>query len=137
MIISLTAPFGTSISLDFRKQLGEPVELQAFHFVTPPIEFRLLRGDLPLQEWQTGNTDMYDLQHGPVVEGWSSRERRFINDLKHRYDVMTCGVLSKGLIMETRGLGLSFVLLVWPRDTTCRRMPGVSEGIVAEVIAQS
>ncbi|MBZ5505986.1 MAG: hypothetical protein LAO78_10910 [Acidobacteriia bacterium] len=53
MILSLTEPFGTSISLDFRKQLGEPVELQAFHFVTPPIEFRLLRGDLPLQEWQT------------------------------------------------------------------------------------
>jgi hypothetical protein len=44
MILSLTAPFGTSISLDFRKQLGEPVELQAFHFVRPPIEFRLLRG---------------------------------------------------------------------------------------------
>jgi hypothetical protein len=36
MIISLTAAFGTSISLDFRKQLGEPVEVQAFHFVTPP-----------------------------------------------------------------------------------------------------
>jgi hypothetical protein len=43
--------------------LGEQVELQAFHFVTPPIESRLLRGDLPLQEWQAGNTEMYDLQH--------------------------------------------------------------------------
>ena len=137
MILSLTAPFGTSISLDFGKQLGEPVEVQAFHFVTPPIEFRLLHGDLPLQQWQTGNTEMYDLQHGPGVEEWSSRGHRFINDLKHRHDVMTCGVLSKGLIMETRGLGLSFVLLVWPRDTTCRRMPGVSEGMIAEVIARS
>lgn len=137
MIISLTAAFGTSISLDFRKQLGEQVELQAFHFVTPPIEFRLLRGDLPLQEWQAGNTEMYDLQHGPGVQEWSSRGHRFINDLNHRHDVMTCGVLSKGLIMETRGLGLSFILLVWPRDTTCRRMPGVPEGMIAEVIARS
>ena len=86
MIISLTAAFGTSISLDFRKQLGEQVELQAFHFVTPPIEFRLLRGDLPLQEWQAGNTEMYDLQHGPGVQEWSSRGHRFINDLNHRRD---------------------------------------------------
>jgi hypothetical protein len=39
MILSLTAPFGTSISLDFRRQLGEPVELQAFHFVTPRLSF--------------------------------------------------------------------------------------------------
>ena len=80
---------------------------------------------------------MYDLQHGPGVEEWSSRGHRFINDLKHRHDVMTCGVLSQGLIMETRGVGLSFVLLVWPRDTSCRRLPGVSEGMIAQVIARS
>lgn len=33
---------------------------------------------------------------------------------------MTCGVLAKELIMETRGLSLLVILLVWPREGTCR-----------------
>ena len=33
---------------------------------------------------------------------------------------MTCGVLSRGLLMETRGIGFNFVLLIWPREGTWR-----------------
>jgi hypothetical protein len=43
------------------------------------------------------------------------------NDLIQSRDIATCGVLSKGLVIETRGLGLTFVLLVWPRESTVRR----------------
>jgi hypothetical protein len=44
----------------------------------------------------------------------------FVNDLDHRHDVMTCGVLSQNLSMETRGLGFDFLLLVWLRESTWR-----------------
>jgi hypothetical protein len=121
MILSLTAPSGTAISRDLRKQLGDSVELQCFSFVTPPLDFRLMRGDVPLQTWQAGNTDMYDLQHCPGVNEWDRDDHCFANDLDHRQDVLTCGVLSKDLIMETRGLGFHFVLLIWPREGTVRR----------------
>ena len=107
MIIPLTAPFGSIISLDFRKQFGERVELECFHFVVPPIEFRLLRNNMPLQEWQQGNIAMYDLQHGPGSKQWCRDGHWFINDLDHRHDVATCGVLSQKLRLETRGLGPS------------------------------
>lgn len=120
MILTLTAPSGFSISLDFSSQLGESVELWCFQFVDPPIEFRLTRRGLPLQEWQPGNTEIYDLQHGPGVKQWGRDGHWFINDLNHREDVSTCGILSTGLVMETRGLGLKCVLLVWPREGTWR-----------------
>ncbi len=120
MIRSLSAPFGSSISLDFESEFGEKVELESFHFTTPPIEFRLVRNGVALQEWQAGNTEMYDLQHGPGVTEWSRDGHRMNNDLDHRHDVVTCGVLSKDLVMETRGLPLRFVLLVWLRESTCR-----------------
>ena len=120
MIRVLSAPFGSSISLDLRAELGERVELESFQFVTPPVEFRLTRNSVPLQEWQADNTEMYDLQHGPSVKEWSRDGHRIINDLDHRHDVSTCGVLSKYLVMETQGLALRFVLLVWLRESTCR-----------------
>lgn len=120
MIQFLSASFGSSISLDFSSELGERVELESFQFVTPPIEFRLIRHSNPLQDWQSGNTEMYDLQHGPTVKQWSRDGRWFRNDLVHRRDVATCGVLSKDLVMETRGLALNFVLLVWIRASTSR-----------------
>jgi hypothetical protein len=37
--------------------------------------------------------------------------------------VMTCGVLSQHLRMETRGLALMFVLMVWLRESTVRSRP--------------
>ena len=120
VILTVRDLFGSSASLDFTKQFGESVELQCFSFVTPPIEFRLVRGNTALQEWQAGNTETYDLQHGPGVEDWSRRGHLFVNDLHHRHDVMTCGVLSKNLVMETRGLAWEFVLHVWLRETTIR-----------------
>ena len=61
---------------------------------------------------------MYDLQHSPAVKQWARDDHWFTNDLNHRHDVMTCGVLSQGLVMETRGLGLTFVLVVWLREGT-------------------
>ena len=120
MILTLSAPSGSDISLDLSNQFGESVELCYFQFVEPPIEFRLTRQHLPLQEWQSGNTEMYDLQHGPGVKQWCRDGHWFISDLDHRNDVMTCGLLSKGLLMETRGIGLNFILLVWPREGTWR-----------------
>jgi len=120
VILTLSGASGSAISLDVSKRFGESVELECFHFVIPPLEFRLLRQTTPLQEWQSANIDMYDLQHGPGQKEWSRDGRRFINDFDHRHDVMTCGVLSKDLVMETRGLGLAFVLLVWLRESTCR-----------------
>lgn len=120
MILTLSAPSGSSLSLDFRAQLGESVELSCFHFVTPPIEFRLGRGDVPLQNWQPGNTEIYDLQHGPGIKQWCRNDHWFVNDLDHRRDVATCGVLSKNLVLETRGLGFNFILFVWPREGTWR-----------------
>ncbi len=129
MILTLSAPFGSAISLDFTKQFGESVELQGFQFVTPPIEFRLLRRGMPLQEWQTGNTDMYDLQHGPGVKQWARDNHWFVNDLHYRNDVVTCGVLSKDLVMETRGIAFTFVLLIWPRDGTWRSLGATPTGL--------
>lgn len=126
MILTIAAPFGSTISLDFSKQFGERVELECFHFVIPPIEFRLMRKDKPLQDWQTAATEMYDLQHGPSVAQWGRDDHWFINDLDHRHDVMTCGVLSRDLILQTRGLGLQFVLLIWLREGTWRVLPGES-----------
>ena len=120
MILTLSAPSGSDVRLDFSNELGESVELCCFEFVEPPIEFRLTRRGVPLQEWQPANTEMYDLQHGPGIKEWCRDGHWFINDLDHRNDVMRCGVLSKELVVETRVIGLNFVLLVWPREGTCR-----------------
>jgi hypothetical protein len=120
VILTFSGPFGFTLPLDLRNRFGESVELLCFHFITPPIEFRLLRRNVPLQDWQTGNTDMYDLQHGPSVTTWARDGHWFRNDRQHRNDVMTCGVLSNELCMETRGLALSFLLLVWLRESTVR-----------------
>jgi hypothetical protein len=120
MIRSFNAPFGSSVSLDCRGEFGELVELESFQFVTPPVEFRLTRSGVPLHEWQAGNTEMYDLQHCPGIKEWARDAHWFTNDLDHRHDVVTCGVLARDLVMETRGLALSFVLLVWLRESTCR-----------------
>ena len=120
MMLKLCGSFGCTISLDLRKQFGESIELDCFQFVIPPVEFRLVRDGRPLQEWQEGTSDMYDLQHGPGVRQWARDSHWFVNDLDHRHDVMTCGILSRGLFMETRGLGLDFLLLVWLRESTRR-----------------
>src|ERR1041385_1357698 len=122
MMLTLQGPFGSTISLDFRARFGEFIELQCFQFVVPPIECRFDRGDEPLQDWQQSNTDIYDLQHGPGVTEWARDGHSFINDIHHRHDVMTCGLLSRDLLMETHGLGVSFLLLVWLREST-RRNP--------------
>jgi hypothetical protein len=96
------------LSRDLREQFGKSVELECFHFVIPPVEFRLARDGNPLQEWQPQNTEMYDLQHGPGVKQWGRDDHWFVNDLAHRNDAMTCGVLSRNLVLETRGLGVNF-----------------------------
>jgi hypothetical protein len=38
-MLSLRAPFGSTISLDLRKQFGDRVELECFQFLIPPPEF--------------------------------------------------------------------------------------------------
>jgi hypothetical protein len=120
VILSLTGVFGGTIDLDLRGQFGEQVELQCFQFITPPIEFRLMRNDTPLHEWQRANTEMYDLQHPSSVADWARDGHSFVNDVHHRDDAVTCGVLSKDLKMETRGLALTFILMVWLRESTIR-----------------
>jgi hypothetical protein len=118
VIITIEALAGQKVDLDLRKKPGERVEIECFHFVIPPLEFRLTRDGLSLQEWQVGNTDMYDLQHGPGAKQWCRGDHWFTNDLDHRNDVATCGVLSKELAIETTGLGFHLTLLVWPREST-------------------
>ena len=75
----------------------------------------------------SGNTDMYDLQHGPGVRQWARDDHWFINDLVHRHDAMTCGLLSHNVLMETRGLGFDFLLLVWLREGTWRAATTLAE----------
>jgi hypothetical protein len=120
MILTIRGRCGSLLSLDLTATLGPAVELQCFQFVLPPAEFRLTRQGVALQEWQLANTGIYDLQHGPGVAKWCRDDRWFINDLNHRTDVATCGVLTKNLAMETRGLAFDFLLLVWPREGTFR-----------------
>ena len=127
MIITIDALAGQTISLDLSDKLGDRAEIECFHFVAPPIEFRLVRNSIPLQVWQTGNTEMYDLQHGPGVKEWCRDEHAFINDVRHRDDVATCGVLSRDLTLETTGLGFHITLLVWPRESTFHVKPAIAE----------
>ena len=129
MTLTMSGTSGSTISLDLTKQFGESVELQCFQFVTPPIEFRLLRQGVFLQEWQAGNAEMYDLQHGPCVKQWARDDHWFVNDLDHRNDVATCGVLSKDLVMETRGVAFTFLLLIWLRDGTWRSLDTKQSGL--------
>jgi hypothetical protein len=128
MMLTLRGPLGSSISLDCREQFGHSVELNCFQFLISPLEFRLVRNGKPLQDWQTANTDLYNLQHGPGVTQWTRDGHLFINDLDHRRDVMTCGLLSLDLTMETRGLALDFILLVWLREGTQRAAFKLSSG---------
>jgi hypothetical protein len=128
MMLTLRRPFGSTISLDCRERYGHCVGLNCFQFLIPPLEFRLVRNGKPLQDWQPANTDLYDLQHGPGVTQWTRDGHLFINDLDHRRDVMTCGLLSLNLMMETRGLALDFILLVWLREGTQRAAFKLSSG---------
>ena len=72
----------------------------------------------------------HHIKHGPSIKEWCRDGHWFVNDLDHRNDVMTCGVLSKELVMETRGIGLNFVLLVWPREGTWRVQKSVLTQLV-------
>lgn len=125
-MLTIRGRCGHLLSLDLTATLGASVELQCFQFVIPPIGFRLTRQSSALQDWQLGNTEIYDLQHGPGVKQWCRDDHWFINDVNHRTDVSTCGVLSKNLAMETRGLALEFLLLVWPREGTFRIRPAAA-----------
>jgi hypothetical protein len=118
MFLSLNGVSGSTISLDFEGLFGARVELEGFQFSIPPTDFRLVRWDNPLQEWQRGNPEVYDLQHCPGVKKWARDAHWFTNDFDHRHDVMTCGILSRGLAMQTQGLGLTFVLMLWLRQGT-------------------
>jgi hypothetical protein len=124
MILRFAGAFGLAVSLDLTESLGKKVELECFQFVVPPVEFRLVRNGLALQEWQEGNTELYDLQHAATTKEWSRGAHRFVNDLIHRDDLQTCGVLSRDLLIETRGLAGDFLLLVWPRMSTCQGRTG-------------
>jgi hypothetical protein len=120
VIVTLRGCAGSVLNLDVRHQLGPHVELEFFQFVIPPIEFRLVRREVPLQRWHAGNCELFDLQHPPSARHWSRDDHEFVNDLAHRSDVSTCGVLSQELAMETRGLAFECVLMVWQRESTCR-----------------
>ncbi len=126
MIITITGSAGQAISLDLRKYFGDLLEIECFQFAVPPLEFRLVRNGVPLADWQPGNTEMYDLQHPPRAKEWSRDGHQFINDLQHRNDVLTCGVLSQDLAVQTRGLAFPITLLVWLRESTCRTKPSAT-----------
>jgi hypothetical protein len=77
---------------------------------------------------------MYDLQHAPGVTHWSRGHHWFLNDLDHRTDAVTCGMLSRDLAMEMRGLAFRFLLLVWLRDGTWVNSVGPGE-VLTEILA--
>jgi hypothetical protein len=104
VIVALRGLGGQTLSLDLREQLGERVELELFHFVEPPLEFRLVRKGLPLQDWQSAGAELYDLQRPPKCKRWSRDNHFFVNDLVHRTDVATCGLLSKTLGLKRAAL---------------------------------
>ena len=56
---------------------------------------------------------MYDLQHGLWRAGVVISRSQVYERIYHCRDVMTCGVLSRRVYVETEAWGLSFVLLVW------------------------
>lgn len=51
-MLTFTGSFGSTLSLDLTKKFGQKVELQCFQFIIPPLEFRLMRQDVALQDWQ-------------------------------------------------------------------------------------
>ena len=73
MIITIVGRAGQHISLDLREQFREGVEIDCFQFIVPPIEFRLVRNGAPLQDWQAGSTETYDLQHPARADRKSTR----------------------------------------------------------------
>lgn len=129
MIVTIEGLAGRRLNLDLSERLGARVELECFQFITPPIKFRLTRDGLPLQDWQNGNVELYDLQHSPAVKDWCRDDHLFVNDCHHRVDVATCGVLSKGLTIETTGLNFDITLMIWPRESTVSRGRGAVEGL--------
>jgi hypothetical protein len=118
MIVTYKGSAGARVSLDLTEQLGPRAEIEFFEFSPPPPEFRLTRNGVALQEWQCWADGTFDLQHPPTAKCWCRDGRQFFNDLEHRNDVATCGVLSKDLVIETRGLAAEFTLFVWPRQGT-------------------
>jgi len=94
MILIFKGQYGSTIDLHAYR------EIQGFEFVNPPIEFRFVRGGLPISNWRPPAPGYVSLLH-PVVAG---------------PNVRTQGLDATNLAVETRGLGETFTLLVWPRE---------------------
>jgi len=122
MILKFDAPCGSTVSLDLSEKLGEQIEIDHLCFTAAPAEFRILRNGIGITLWHSGDTTTHNLQRTGLMQWGESQSRghdplQFF-DRPHRRDVMTFGILTKGLALETRGLVGNFSLLVWPREGT-------------------
>lgn len=109
MILTYVCEFG--IPLPLALKLAGNVELECIEFVGAlPIEWRLVSetGD-PLTNWCPGRR----LHVGDGLRGF--------HDLQRPMHGGTRGLPARGATLETRGIGISR-LLVWPREGTYREL---------------
>jgi len=93
MILKFTALHGSTVDLHGNG------EIQGYEFLQPPIEYRFVRAGSPITEWMSPQPRYMSLLH-PVRT----------NDA-----VRTKGVDTTDLMVETRSLAGTFILLIWPR----------------------
>ena len=94
MILTFKGPYGSIVDL------GRDGEIQGYEFVEPPIEYRFLRAGSPISDWTS------------PVPGFIS----LLRPVTINAAVQTRGLDAKNLVIETRGLAGTFILLVWPRE---------------------
>ncbi len=127
MILTYDGRSGSTISLDTTETIGKRAEIDMFSFFIPPLQFRLVRNGIPITDWADGTCEDHDLQRGNLAD-WTERVSRLrsragcltFHDPPHEVveGVVTFGIHTKGLSMETNGMVGNFGLHVWPRIGT-------------------
>jgi hypothetical protein len=70
MIFNVVQPYGSSVLLDqFR-------ELQGFEFIDPPIEYRFVRGQAPVRDWEIPPKKFTSLLHPVTIDGGTNNWAR-------------------------------------------------------------
>jgi len=96
MIVPYRGTYGSTVQID------HPGEIEGYQFISPPLEFRLLRTGSPITEWEPCDADYHSMLR-PVIANETLRTR---------------GLEAGGLSVETRGLCGDFTLLIWRREGT-------------------
>jgi hypothetical protein len=127
MTITFNGRSGSTLLLDLTDRFGKRVEIDHLSFGTPPIEFRLLRNGKPITNWVKGTEESHDLQRDCLFSRWTEyfgrhtpKDPLIFDDPPHRHDILTSGLLTTGLAVETRAdlMNSEFSLLVRLREFT-------------------